>query len=215
METKKLKEIATIHYGKSSKDIKVDCSDIPIYGTGGFVGFSKSALFQAPLTVIARKGTLNKPIFSDKDCWVIDTAFAVLANRQINSKWLYYNFQNYNLLQLNEATGVPSISRNALYNVKFYTPPLPEQQKIADILSTVDDKISSIENQIQQTEQLKKGLMKKLLTEGIGHTEFKDTKIGRVRRVGMLFKCQKYVIRLLVELRIEVLKSIGMVVSLG
>jgi len=59
-------------------------------------------------------------------------------------------------------------------------PPLPEQQKIASILTTVDDKISSIEDQIQKTEQLKKGLMAKLLTEGIGHTEFKDTKIGRI-----------------------------------
>ncbi|MBU2431503.1 MAG: restriction endonuclease subunit S, partial [Proteobacteria bacterium] len=61
-------------------------------------------------------------------------------------------------------------------------PPLPEQQKIASILTTVDDKLSSIENQIQQTEQLKKGLMEKLLTEGIGHTEFKDTKIGKIPR---------------------------------
>jgi len=59
-------------------------------------------------------------------------------------------------------------------------PPLPEQQKIASILTTIDDKISSIEDQIQKTEQLKKGLMAKLLTEGIGHTEFKDTKIGRI-----------------------------------
>jgi type I restriction enzyme, S subunit len=59
-------------------------------------------------------------------------------------------------------------------------PPLPEQNKIASILTTVDDKISSIDSQIQQTEQLKKGLMEKLLTEGIGHTEFKETEIGRI-----------------------------------
>ena len=59
-------------------------------------------------------------------------------------------------------------------------PSLPEQQKIAEILTTVDDKITSIESRIQQTEQLKKGLMEKLLTEGVGHTEFKDTKVGRI-----------------------------------
>lgn len=63
---------------------------------------------------------------------------------------------------------------------KFNLPPLPEQKKIAEILTTVDDKISSIEDRIQRTEQLKKGLMEKLLTEGIGHTEFKDTEIGRM-----------------------------------
>tara|TARA_R110002050_G_scaffold129124_1_gene250604 strand:+ start:1153 stop:2379 length:1227 start_codon:yes stop_codon:yes gene_type:complete len=57
---------------------------------------------------------------------------------------------------------------------------LPEQQKIAEILSTVDAKIENIEKQIKETEQLKKGMMQRLLTQGIGHTEFKDTPLGRI-----------------------------------
>jgi len=180
MEKKKLKEIASVYYGKSPQGIKTNFSDIPIYGTGGRVGFSTIALFEVPLIVIARKGTLNNPIYSPKSCWIIDTAYGVIGKNGIDSKWLYFNFLNFNLSSLNEATGVPSINRNSLYNIEFFIPPLPEQQKIASILTTVDDKISSIEAQIQQTEQLKKGLMAKLLTEGIGHTEFKDTEIGRI-----------------------------------
>jgi type I restriction enzyme S subunit len=73
-----------------------------------------------------------------------------------------------------------TISYSTFGKIDVLLPPLPEQQKIAEILTTVDDKISSIEDRIQQTEQLKKGLMEKLLTEGIGHTEFKDTEIGRM-----------------------------------
>jgi type I restriction enzyme S subunit len=42
----------------------------------------------------------------------------------------------------------------------------------------VDEKISNIDQQISATETLKKGLMQKLFTEGIGHTEFKSTEIG-------------------------------------
>ena len=72
------------------------------------------------------------------------------------------------------------LNKSAINGALIPTAPLPEQQKIAEILTTVDDKISSIEERIQETEQLKKGLMEKLLTEGIGHTEFKDTEIGRV-----------------------------------
>jgi len=41
-------------------------------------------------------------------------------------------------------------------------------------------KIALIDNQIEETETLKKGLMQKLLTEGIGHGEFKDSDIGRI-----------------------------------
>ncbi len=64
--------------------------------------------------------------------------------------------------------------------INFYLPPLEEQKKIADILSTVDKKIAFVEENINATEELKKGLMQKLLTEGIGHTEFKDSELGRI-----------------------------------
>lgn len=60
------------------------------------------------------------------------------------------------------------------------TPPLPEQQKIAKILSTVDDKIDVIDQQIIETQELKKGLMQRMLTKGIGHTEFKDSPLGEI-----------------------------------
>jgi len=57
---------------------------------------------------------------------------------------------------------------------------LPEQQKIAEILSTVDAKIEIIDQQISETQELKKGLMQQLLTKGIGHTEFKDSALGKI-----------------------------------
>ena len=63
-------------------------------------------------------------------------------------------------------------------NISF--PPLQEQKKIADILSTVDKKIAFVEENIKATEELKKGLMQKLLTEGIGHSEFKDSELGTI-----------------------------------
>ncbi len=59
-------------------------------------------------------------------------------------------------------------------------PQLPEQKKIAEILSTVDEKIDAIEQQIVETSELKKGLMQKLLTKGIGHTKFKDSPLGEI-----------------------------------
>lgn len=85
----------------------------------------------------------------------------------------------------------PQISLKQVRETLVPRPPLPEQQKIAEILTTVDDKISSIEDRIQQTEQLKKGLMEKLLTEGIGHTEFKDTKVGRIPVGWDLVGCER------------------------
>jgi len=55
-----------------------------------------------------------------------------------------------------------------------------EQKKIADILGSADEDIKKTEEIILKTEELKKGLIQKLLTKGIGHTKFKKTKLGEI-----------------------------------
>lgn len=57
--------------------------------------------------------------------------------------------------------------------MKFWIPHIPEQQKIASILSNLDETIKNVSHLITQTELYKKGLMKKLFSKGIGHSKFK------------------------------------------
>jgi type I restriction enzyme, S subunit len=64
--------------------------------------------------------------------------------------------------------------------IGFPLPPLPEQQKIASILTSVDTVIEKTEAQITKLKDLKKAMMQELLTKGIGHTEFKDSPVGRI-----------------------------------
>lgn len=84
------------------------------------------------------------------------------------------------------ATGskVYGISKTNLANVKVILPPLPEQQKIAAILSTWDKAIDKLTQLIATKEQRKKGLMQQLLTgkkRFAGFTdEWKEVKLGEV-----------------------------------
>jgi type I restriction enzyme S subunit len=77
-------------------------------------------------------------------------------------------------------TTIKGMAQDHIKNLLIPLPSLSEQQKIAEVLSTVDEAIQKTDEVIAKTERLKKGLMQELLTRGIGHKEFKDTEIGRI-----------------------------------
>ena len=77
-------------------------------------------------------------------------------------------------------SGQPGINSNEYSSFIVQLPPLKEQEKIASILSTVDEQIDNVDALIEKNKELKKGLMQTLLTKGIGHTKFKKTEIGEI-----------------------------------
>lgn len=74
----------------------------------------------------------------------------------------------------------PRTSWSGLKEFRLSLPPLPEQKKIAHILSTVQRAIEDQERIIQTTTELKKALMHKLFTEGLHGEPQKESEIGLV-----------------------------------
>jgi type I restriction enzyme, S subunit len=78
------------------------------------------------------------------------------------------------------ANGLLNLSIDDFFDCDVPLPPLPEQKKIAAILSSVDEAIAATQAVIEQTRRVKEGLLQDLLTKGIGHTRFKQTEIGEI-----------------------------------
>lgn len=171
-------DILTLGSGRDYKHL--ENGEIPVYGTGGYMTSVNDYLYDGESIGIGRKGTIDKPVFLKGKFWTVDTLFYTHSFRNVLPFFVYILFQSINWRKYSEATGVPSLSRSIIEPIKIILPPLPEQQKIADILSTVDAKIDIIDQQITETQELKKGLMQRLLTKGIGHTEFKDSPLGKI-----------------------------------
>lgn len=186
-ELKNLSTIATLEYGKSPNTVRNTEGVYDIVGTSGFVGKADEYLWDKESVVIGRKGTINKPIHISEPFWAIDTTyFSKFPNTTI-PKWFYYQICHERLENYNEASGVPSLSRETLNSISILTPPLPEQKKIASILTSVDEVIEKTQSQIDKLQDLKKGTMNELLTKGIGHTEFKDSELGRIPKSWEVF----------------------------
>ncbi len=105
-----------------------------------------------------------------------DGTKVILPNKKLYDPRFYY----FAMLALE----LPSRGYNrhfkALKERSIPLPPLPEQKKIAHILSTVQRAIEGQERIIQTTTELKKALMHKLFTEGLRNEPQKQTEIGPV-----------------------------------
>lgn len=80
--------------------------------------------------------------------------------------------------QYRQGSTISGMLTSDLKKLKIPLPPLDEQKKIAEILTTVDKAIQETEEIIETSKKLRRGLIQDLLTEGIDHDEFKEVQIG-------------------------------------
>mgnify|MGYP003479492326 FL=1 len=148
--------------------------------------FSRSQLKKNDI-LFAIAGAIGKCVIITDEILPANTnqALAIIRLVQnINTVYIYYQLKGpYTQMIVDQAKTVTAQANISLTQVSQLLIPLPsksEQQKIADILSTVDEHISETEALIEKTKVLKQGMLQRLLTKGIGHTDFKDTEIGRI-----------------------------------
>ena len=172
-------ELSTVAYRKipQSKIDKYNLQngDILIVGSSG-----------SP-RLIGRTALFEK---KDNKIYLFSNFIVRIRPDKMNSKFLFYflNSSKYHKFLLTfqqTSTGLRNFPKKEFIKMRLPLPPLPEQKKIAEILSTVDEAIEKVDMAIEKTEKLKKGLMQELLSKGWrrkneGGREYKETEIGRI-----------------------------------
>ncbi|MFT5084799.1 MAG: type I restriction enzyme S subunit [Lentisphaeria bacterium] len=112
---------------------------------------------------------------TDLPCLLVQRVARIRTKVTLKQNLIKYFFANNRFEQyvksVQTETAVPHISSKQIKDFPVLLPPLPEQTKIAQILSTWDKAIATVEKLIENSKQQKKALMQQLLT---GKKRFKE-----------------------------------------
>ena len=148
-----IKDILSIGNGRDYKHLSK--GNIPVFGTGGYMTSVNDYLHDGETTFIGRKGTINKPFYYNGKFWTVDTLFYTHSFIDTIPRFIYCLFQTINWLRYNEASGVPSLSKDTIEKIKVCIPNLEEQAKIATLLRLIDERIVTQNKIIEDLKLLK------------------------------------------------------------
>lgn len=92
--------------------------------------------------------------------------------------YLYLDSKRIEIKSSCRGTTVPHVSPEALKSMSFYLPPLDEQKRIVDVLSSVDVYIDALQQQVGTARAARKALLHELLSAG--GDDWAETTLGEV-----------------------------------
>ena len=150
-------EVLEIKNGKNQRQVENPNGKYPIYGSGGVMGHADDYLCDAETVVIGRKGSINNPIFVEEPFWNVDTAFGLVANKDLLlPKYLYYFCINFNFEALNTTVTIPSLTKANLLQIEINIPSIAEQSDVVSKLDKIGNLIELRKQQLEELDQLVK-----------------------------------------------------------
>ncbi len=142
-----------------------------VSGGVGFLGYTNNFNRYENTITIAQYGTAGYVNFQKNKFWANDVCFCIYPNKDIIKNIFLYYFlkvnQNY-LYKISNRNATPySISKDKILDFEILLPPLNEQIAIANILSDLDNEITSLKNKKRQFENIKKALNHDLMSAKI------------------------------------------------
>ena len=174
---KKFEDVLDIINGKNQKKVENPNGIYPIYGSGGVMGYADDYLCEANTVVIGRKGSINNPIYVEEPFWNVDTAFGLVARKNVLlPKYLYLFCVNYDFNKLNTTVTIPSLTKANLLKIEIDVPDIEEQKKIVEKLDSMIELVRLQKDQIEQLDTL----IKSRFVEMFGDPVRNDKQFGTI-----------------------------------
>jgi len=148
-------------------------------------GVNESVRVYPGQVLLSISASVGKPVILDIDACIHDglVAFRNLVE-SIDRGYLYYALIDLKprLLAKGQTGTQSNVNSTLVKRSKIPLPPLHEQHRIADILSTVDESIKQTNDIIEKATEIRKGVLNDLLTKGINKSQLEDVQFGPIER---------------------------------
>jgi type I restriction enzyme S subunit len=132
VEWQPLEQVAKIKHGKDWKGL--DAGDVPIYGSGGIMGYVDTYSYNKPSVLIPRKGSITNIFYIETPFWNVDTIFHTEINdSKIIPKFFYYFIKTIDLTALDTGSGRPSLTQAILNKIPIPIPCPENPEKSLEI----------------------------------------------------------------------------------
>ncbi|MDO8842800.1 restriction endonuclease subunit S [Methylicorpusculum sp.] len=124
VEWQPLEQIAKIKHGKDWKGL--NSGDIPVYGSGGIMGYVDEYSYNKPTVLIPRKGSITNIFYVETPFWNVDTIYYTdIDVSKVIPKYLYHFVKTIDLMSLDTGSGRPSLTQAILNKILV---PIPCQE---------------------------------------------------------------------------------------
>jgi len=167
--------------------------NIPIYGGNGVLGFSDDSNYQDETIIIGRVGAYCGSVYYEtKPIWVSDNALSAKPKNDNDLKFLYYFLKQIDLNQYAGGSSHPLVTQTLLNSLEFNVCTNPTEQKaIAEVLSSLDDKIDLLHRQNKTLEQMAETLFRQWFVEEAGE-DWEEKPLSSVANFLNGLACQKF-----------------------
>lgn len=160
----KLGKFAKITTGSSNREDSNLDGEYTFFDRSQDIRSSNRFLFDAEAIIVPGEGQVFIPKYFKGKFDLHQRTYAIMDFGKNNGVFLYYSI-TYNKSHLNShAVGstVKSLRLPMFESMPINLPSIKEQTKIANFLSAIDEKIELVSNQVQDTQEYKKGLLQQM-----------------------------------------------------
>ena len=161
-----LEAIASVGSGKRPEgrsDVLSPECNIPLYGGGGRIGYVTSALYDQPILLTGRVGTLGLIFRTAEPSWPSDNTLIVEPQPGLLD-FTYFLLKGFDLLTLNRGSTQPLLTQADLKRQALVLPAKDVVKAFTDVSEPIFRKISSNERESCTLATLRDSLLPKLLS---------------------------------------------------